>query len=47
MKPELKARVVSTVVPKCGEPLSNFAFKSNLRRYTAASHFVPEEGTDG
>jgi len=34
MKPTLKAPGTKRLKPKCHEPLSNFAFKINLRRYT-------------
>jgi hypothetical protein len=33
-KPELKARLGHRLKLKCSEPLSNFAFQFNLRRYT-------------
>jgi len=33
MKPKLKAPGTKRLTLKCDEPLSNFAFKFNLRRY--------------
>jgi hypothetical protein len=38
IKPALKAPVTKRLKLKCDEPLLNFAFNSNLRRYTAEGH---------
>jgi hypothetical protein len=38
MKPSLKAPETQRLKLNCEEPLSNFNFNFNLRRYTSASH---------
>ena len=40
MKPKLKPPGVEHLKPKCGMPLSHYAFKFNLRRYI--QEFVEE-----
>jgi len=45
MKPVLKAPVVKRLQPKYDEPLSNFAFNVNLRRYTMAQQFLAASGS--
>jgi hypothetical protein len=41
MQPTLKAAGMKLLKPKCGNPLSNFAFNFNLRRYTSALTRLP------
>jgi len=40
VKPTLKAPGTNLLTLKCDEPLSSFAFKFNLRRYTMADHVI-------